>query len=113
MSEEVVRILLSIALAVVSGGIGIATIYLKKRWSAEEFRTVLEVVDAAVRASEMMGAALGWDAEAKKAWAIDWAAGRTGLSADEIASFVEAAVARLKAAGGELTKRGNAVVVKS
>lgn len=112
MTDQVVQILLSIALAVISGGIGIATVYLKKRWTAAEMAEAIETIDAAVRAAEIMGAALGWDADAKKSWVIEKVAGLTKIPADDLQMFVEAAVARLKAAGEELTKRGGNVVVK-
>lgn len=52
-------------------------------------------------------------AEAQDVQAIDWAARRTGLPTEGIAGFAEAAIARLKAAGEALTKRGSAAVVKS
>jgi hypothetical protein len=113
MSEEVLKILLSILAAVLSGGIGILTVYLKKKWAAEDFQKVLGIVEAMVRAAEMVGASAGWDGEAKKQQALSWAAERTGLSETELKEYVEAAVARLKAAGEELTKRGASVVLKS
>lgn len=112
MTSDVVQVLLSIALAVISGGITIGTIYLRKRWTSEELAEAMETIDAAVRAAEIMGAALGWDAAAKKAWVIEKVAGLTKIPADELQMFVEAAVARLKAAGEELTKKGQDVVVK-
>jgi small ligand-binding sensory domain FIST len=113
MSEEVLKILLSILAAALSGGIGILTIYLKSRWRAENFARVLGIVDEMVRAAEMVGAAAGWDGEAKKKQALTWAVERTGLSEAELENYIEAAVARLKAAGEELTKKAGAVVVKS
>lgn len=113
MSEEVVRILLSIALAVISGGIGIATIYLKKRWTASELAVALEKIDAAVRAAEIMGAACGWSPTEKKDWVIERLATVTGLPEDELELFIEAAVARLKTAGEELVKANGAVVPKA
>jgi small ligand-binding sensory domain FIST len=112
MSEEVLKILLSILAAVLSGGVGILTIYLKSRWRAEDFARALGIVEEMVRAAEMVGAAAGWDGEAKKQQALSWAAERTGLSESDLAEYVEAAVARLKAAGEELTKRSGAVVLK-
>ncbi len=113
MSEEVLRILLSILAAVLSGGVGILTIYLRKRWGAEDLRRVITIVEEMVRAAEIVGAAAGWDAEAKKAQALAWASERTGLSPEHIDQYVEAAVARLKIAKEELTKRGAQVVPKS
>lgn len=112
MTDEVLEILLSILAAVLSGGVGILTIYLKKKWNAEDFAKALAIVDAMVRAAEMVGAASGWDAATKKAQALAWAAARTGLSEADLSEYVEAAVARLKTAGEELTKRSGNVVVK-
>jgi len=112
MSNEVVQVLLSIALAVISGGITIATVYLRKRWTSEELAEAMETIDAAVRAAEIMGAALGWDSGAKKAWVIEKVGSLTKIPADELQMFVEAAVARLKAAGEELTRKGSDVVLK-
>jgi hypothetical protein len=60
----------------------------------------------------MIGAQYGWSAEQKKAEALVWISGKTGLSEESLEQYVEAAVARLKAAGEELTKRGGAVVTK-
>ncbi len=113
MSEEVVQTLLAIALAVVSGGISIATYYLKKKWSLADRQQAVEIIDAAVRAAEIMGAALGWDADAKKAWVIDKVSEQIKIPPDQLQMFVEASVARLKAAKEELVKRGDAVVVKT
>lgn len=113
MTEQVVQILLSIALAVVSGGIGIATIYLRKRWTSAELTEAVETIEAAVRAAEIMGAALGWDAQAKKSWVLDKVSGLTKLPPDQLQMFVEASVARLKAAKEELTKKGDTVVLKT
>ncbi|MFA5636585.1 MAG: phage holin, LLH family [Anaerovoracaceae bacterium] len=113
MSDEVLKILLSILAAVLSGGVGILTIYLRKRWGVDELAKVLSIVEEAVRAAEMVGAAAGWDAAEKKAQTLAWVAERTGLAESEIDTYVEAAVARLKAAKEELTKRGSAVVLKS
>lgn len=111
MSEEVVQTLLAIALAVVSGGITIATYYLKKRWSLADRQQAMEIIDAAVRAAEIMGAALGWDATAKKTWVIDKVAEQIKIEPDQLQMFVEAAVARLKAAKEELTKKTDGTVV--
>ena len=47
-----------------------------------------------------------------KAEALVWISGKTGLSEESLEQYVEAAVARLKAAGEELTKRGGSVVSK-
>jgi hypothetical protein len=112
MNNDVLEILLSILAAVLSGGVGILTIYLKKKWSSEDFARALVVVDEMVRAAEMIGAQYGWSPEQKKAEALAWIAARTGLSEAETEQYVEAAVARLKAAGEELTKRGGSVVNK-
>lgn len=113
MSEEILKILLSILAAVLSGGVGILTIYLRKRWTVDELTKVLTIVEETVRAVEMVGAAAGWSQEEKKAQALVWVSDRTGLPEAEIDTYVEAAVARLKAAKEELTKRGGNVVAKS
>lgn len=113
MNDEIIQALLAIALAVFSGGVGILTIYLKKKWSTDQFQKALGIVDATVRAAEIMGAALGWDAEAKKAYALRRASELSGISETDLATFVEAAVARLKSAGEELTKRGANVIPKT
>ena len=113
MSNDVLEVLLSILAAVLSGGVGILTIYLKKRWSSEDFARALVVVDEMVRAAEIVGAQYGWSAEQKKAEALVWISGKTGLSEESLEQYVEAAVARLKAAGEELTRgQGGAVVSK-
>lgn len=112
MTTQVMEILLSIALAVFSGGIGILTIYLKKRWGVEDFRKVLAIVEEMVKAAELVGAAKGWDSAAKKKMALEWAAERTGLSEAELSAYVEAAVATLKSAGEELTKKGQNIIPK-
>lgn len=111
MSEEVLKILLSIVAAVISGGIGIATIYLKKKWTAAEYDALLTQIDKAVRAAEIMGASLGWDASAKKAWVLDKVSGYTTIPADQLQMLIEAAVASLKAAKEELTKKSSGEVV--
>lgn len=113
MSEEVLKILLSILAAVLSGGVGILTIYLRKKWSVDELSRVLTIVEQVVRAAEMVGAAAGWSAEEKKAQALIWASERTGLPGVELDTYIEAAVSRLKAAKEELTKRGGNVVAKT
>lgn len=113
MSEEVLRILLSILAAVLSGGVSILTIYLRKRWSAEDLRQTLSIVEEMVRAAEMVGTAAGWDGTAKKVQALRWAADRTGIAESELETYIEAAVARLKAAKEELVKRGENVVAKT
>lgn len=112
MSQEVLQILLSILAVVLSGGVTIATIYAKKRWSNEDLTRTLTIVEQMVKAAEMVGTAAGWDATAKREKAINWVAERTGLPESEIENYVEAAVARLKSAGEELKKQGDTIVVK-
>lgn len=113
MSEEILTILLSILAAVLSGGIGILTIYLKSRWKTEDLARTISIVEQVVRAAEMVGTAAGWDAEAKREQALAWATDRTGLSRDHLEAYVEAAVQRLKVGKEELTKRSGAVVPKT
>jgi hypothetical protein len=113
MSEEVLKILLSILAAVLSGGVGILTIYLRKRWQVEDLSRAVAIVEQAVRAVEAIGAAAGWDSDTKKAEAIARASAQLRLPEADLADMVEAAVARLKAAKEELTKRGGAVVLKA
>ena len=112
MSNQVLEILLSILAAVLSGGVGILTIYLKKKWGADDYAKVLSIVEEMVRAAEMVGTTAGWKPEEKKAQALAWASEHTGLSKEKLEGYVEAAVARLKTAGEELTKKGGNVVVK-
>lgn len=106
MNQEILTILLSIAAAAFSGGIGILTIYLQKKWSATDLTRTLVVVGEVVRAAEIMGAAFGWDSLEKKTQAIAWAAERTGMAESELEAYVEAAVARLISAGQELAGIG-------
>jgi hypothetical protein len=113
MSEEILKILLSILAAVLSGGVGILTIYLRKRWQVEDLSRAVAIVEQAVRAVEAIGAAAGWDSDTKKAEAIARASAQLRLPEADLADMVEAAVARLKAAKEELTKRGGAVVLKA
>jgi hypothetical protein len=113
MSQDILEILLSILAAVMSGGIGILTIYLRKKWSAEDLTKVLSIVEEMVKAAEMIGAASGWDSDKKKAQALAWVSERTGMSKDDLSKYIEAAVARMKTAGDELTKRAGNVVAKT
>lgn len=112
MSQQIMEILLSILAAVLSGGIGILTIYLRKKWSAEDLTKVLVIVEEMVKAAEMIGTASGWDSEKKKAQAVAWVSDRTGLSKDDLSKYVEAAVARMKSAGEELVKKSGNVIPK-
>ncbi|NLX22806.1 MAG: hypothetical protein GXY55_14235 [Phycisphaerae bacterium] len=116
MSEEILTIVLSILSAVVAGAIGIVTIYVKRKWSAEiesgQFATVMAQVLQVVRGAEMMGAAFGWNSEAKKEWALKEAARLTGIPAENLKTLIEAAVAQIKAAGEELMRQGQDVVPK-
>lgn len=108
MSEEVVKILLSIALAVVSGAISIATIYAKRyiaeKYTAEQLASIKEKVMTAVKAAEMIGASYGWDGYEKKAWVVEQLSEITGISEEQLDMFIEAAVSELKHFGEELVK---------
>ena len=70
MDEQVVKILLSVLLAIVSGAISIGTYclrkYLNEKYSKEELARIKEVVMAVVRAAEMIGETMGWAGEEKK-----------------------------------------------
>lgn len=116
MSEEVLTIILSILSAVITGAIAVMTIYVKRKWAMEiesgKFATVLEQILQVVRGAEMMGAAFGWNGEAKKAWAIEEAARLTGLPKEDLKTLIESAVAQIKAAGQELMRSGDEVVPK-
>lgn len=108
MDEQVVKILLSVLLAIVSGAISIGTYYLKKylneKYSKEELARIKEVVMAAVRAAEMIGAAMGWSGEEKKQWVIERLSGLLKIDEKELEVFIEAAVVELKIAGEEFVK---------
>lgn len=112
MNNDVLEILLSILAAVLSGGVGILTIYLKKRWSAADLEKALKIIEESVRYVEIVGAAAGWNPQEKKDHALEWLSGKLNMPEAEVEGYLEAAVARLKAAGEELTKRGANVVVK-
>jgi len=105
MDEQVVKILLSVLLAIVSGAISIGTYYLKKylneKYSKEELARIKEVVMAAVRAAEMIGAAMGWAGEEKKQWVIERLSGLLKIDEKELEVFIEAAIVELKIAGEE------------
>jgi hypothetical protein len=108
MDEQVVKILLSVLLAIVSGAISIGTYYLKKylneKYSKEELARIKEVVMAAVRAAEMIGATMGWAGEEKKQWVIERLSGLLKIDEKELEVFIEAAVVELKIAGEEFVK---------
>ena len=105
MDSTVTKVLLDILLVVVSAGIGLLTIYLKKRWGVEKTKEIMAQVKVAIQAAELIGASLGWDGAAKKQWVVNEVSKAFKIDADDLNRFIESAVAELKIAGGELIKK--------
>ena len=104
MDDQALKILLSILAAVLSGGISIAVYYLKVKIGAEKLTKALVLVEESVRYVEGVAVAMGWTSEEKKDAALAFLAGKLNLPEEEIEAYIEAAVARLKAAMEELKR---------
>ncbi len=112
MSDEVVKILLSIALVIISGVLSILGIWIKEKYSSAKIRSVFDQIRAVVNAAEIIGAAHGWEFYEKKAWAVEQAAKFLKISEEQLDVFIEAAVAELKAWGNELVADKNGEIVR-
>lgn len=104
MDSTLTKILLDILLVVVTAGIGWVSMYLKKRWGIEQTAKVYDAVVKTVKAAELVGASLGFDGAAKKQWVIDKITETFKIDAEQLNTFIEAAVAELKTLGQELQK---------
>jgi hypothetical protein len=98
------KVLLDILLVAVTGGIGLLTMYLKKKWGIEKSKDIMAKVMLAVQAAELIGAGLGWKGSEKKEWVINNLSTLLKIDAAQLDLFIEAAVSQLKAAGDELVK---------
>jgi hypothetical protein len=107
MDDTLTKILLDILLVVVTAGIGLVSMYLRKRWGIEQTQKIYEAVRQAVNAAELIGASLGFDGAAKKQWVVDKISSTFKIDAEQLNIFIEAAVAALKAEGSELVKLSN------
>lgn len=103
MNEVWASALATIVVAVLTGLSGVLVAYLRSKLSLDERIKLVDTARAVVRAVEIIAISQGWTSEEKKAEAIARMASLTGLSAEMIDTYVEAAVAELKAAGEELT----------
>ena len=112
MSDEVVKILLSIALVIISGVLSILGIWIKEKYSSSKIRSVFDQIRAVVNAAEIIGAAHGWEFYEKKAWAFEQASKFLKISEEQLDVFIEAAVAELKAWGNELVADKNGQIVR-
>ena len=107
MDDTLTKVLLDILLVVVTAGIGLVSMYLRKRWGIEQTQKIYEAVRQAVNAAELIGASLGFDGAAKKQWVVDKISSTFKIDAEQLNIFIEAAVAALKAEGSELVKLSN------
>ena len=107
MDDTLTKVLLDILLVVVTAGIGLVSMYLRKRWGIEQTQKIYEAVRQAVNAAELIGASLGFDGAAKKQWVVDKISSTFKIDAEQLNIFIEAAVAALKAEGSELIKLSN------
>ncbi len=112
MNEVWASALATIVVAVLTGLSGVLVAYLKSKLSAEERTKLVETARAVIRAVEIIAVSQEWDSADKKAEAMRRMAALTGLSEEQIDTYIEAAVAELKAAGEELTSDGESVVPK-
>jgi hypothetical protein len=101
MSETTVNVLLSIALAVVSGVLTILGAWAKQKYNAEQLRTYEKKASTIVSAAEQVGALAGWDGSKKKQYALDLLV-KMGLKPEQASAFIESAVSEMTKWNGQL-----------
>jgi len=104
MNEVWASALATIVVAVLTGLSGVLVAYLRSKLSLDERVKLVDTARAVVRAVEIIAISQGWTSEEKKTEALARMASLTGLSEEMIDTYIEAAVADLKAAGEELTQ---------
>ena len=112
MSQAWSEALATILVAVITGLSGVLVLYLKSKLNTAQRTKLVETARAVIRAVEIIGETQGWTSDEKKEDALHRMAELTGLSEEQIDTYIEAAVAELKAAGEELTSDGESVVPK-